>query len=921
MDVSYISSIHAQPGVNERTIDYVVQADIDVKRLNSLNAEGASNPRNPENMNVQLTVDGVLSGPIQTLNLPEFLQQDISQNALLEFSDRPKIRIPTYFTFAGVDKSVLDEGSTVGVRFSFPGKPLISTIDQDINYRQDKQVFYTVRKPVVITASPIGIGESLVKITKTNKDKVDGVRIYRRQIEAQSPPDGTSAKQKFRLIFDIDFDNDAITDINKNLTLDFVDRAVDNTFGYVYRAIPYGFEGAPSLSFADFTTSPLVQGDVIMGEKTRVIPSINRSTNLIDDYFLNDANFLSPDSLVSPYFESVKVFCYNTERGIKIRCFNLGRSHDNTVSFSLVRRNVSLGEDKFVPVVTEPDSTNVIIRLGETQDANLSFDYLDSGCSDGHSYEYALRMINSYGHHAITKNVSQVERKDPKILGGQEISVIAEGGYSADEDAVLINTQIALPNNVFDYLQTITGVSRNNDVFLNDLIAGRENLNKIPYLIINRFDATSGKQRVFMQLGPDASKFSNLTDLPEIDTSPTANNNANPDIPAIEIQNPRFGRAILNNQFTVRFKDNTVVHGHRYFYQVRACVRDPFSVDANIRKTVTNQFGKFIVQPCKMRSPLFLKKGILPPTGQGENFILQEDLEEGRSRLLNRFTSKDEYELGEIAPRSLVPAGNSGMIEIPESFNSLQITDARKSRQDYASVSWVLSGDKKDLVDHFRVTCTDTYSDNNTTYVRNLLLHLIPNDFESAENPGDDQSFFVEDKLPRLQFGDESTFSQQAPGVSSIPDAILLQGDVDARIYGVKRVYSITAVNLDGTESSATRSRPIDIVVKSGDTPDFVGETVSEDVFSGISIEALNAGSVSVMNGIANQVNALASVADRIGADQLVNPTLASDGFSQNLNMSDSVAGRAFSNIGSGVSAAASTGNFSVAGSSRIGRL
>ena len=93
-----------------------------------------------------------------------------------------------------------------------------------------------------------------------------------------------------------------------------------------------------------------------------------------ESYFLNDANFLSPDSLVSPYFESVKVFCYNTERGIKIRCFNLGRSNDNTVSFSLVRRNVSLGEDKFVPVVTEPDSTNVIIRFGESQDANLSFD-------------------------------------------------------------------------------------------------------------------------------------------------------------------------------------------------------------------------------------------------------------------------------------------------------------------------------------------------------------------------------------------------------------------------------------------------------------------------------------------------------------------------------------------------------------------
>ena len=138
-------------------------------------------------------------------------------------------------------------------------------------------------------------------------------------------------------------------------------------------------------------------------------------------------------------------------------------------------------------------------------------------------------------------------------------------------------------------------------------------------------------------------------------------------------------------------------------------------------------------------NPLFLRKGILPPTAASQNFIRQVDIQNGPRRLLNRFTPKDEYELGEIGPRSLFP--QDGEITVPLISPAVKITNAQASRPGFSMMNWSISGKSQRDIDYFEISATDEYvgpgfdegenEGRSQTFSRTLVLHLVPNDHTS----------------------------------------------------------------------------------------------------------------------------------------------------------------------------------------------
>jgi len=251
-----------------------------------------------------------------------------------------------------------------------------------------------------------------------------------------------------------------------------------------------------------------------------------------------------------------------------------------------------------------------------------------------------------------------------------------------------------------------------------------------------------------------------------------------------------------------------VTDNNDYTYDILLNLRKPLAV-TDVKVYGSTHSKPFIWQYCKMNHPVFTKRGILPPTAQGQNFIRQNDLDSGARRLLNRYTSKDEYALGEVAARSHVPT--SGMIQIPKGIEfAFDVLDPEYSRPGMAKVEWTVSKASSN-VSHFEVVAEDEYVSTRglPTFRRMpLLLHYVP-----ADKRG---TYKVEDMLSRLIPGDENTFSGE--NAQSI-DAGEMQSMVDDRVYGVKRSFAITAIYLNGDRGPSRTTSQI-MMTASPSSPD-----------------------------------------------------------------------------------------------------
>ena len=933
LDLSSIATVRAQRVRNtdgevsegapaERTeyfVDYQVQFDVDVAKVERLRrnrvltlgstslkivGDRSSNSQNDPNN----TID--ISDPHAVVFSALVVSDDVKQ-ALRDRRPGSKVRVPVYLTFKDIQKSLLDECENLRLQFDFTASrnPIIAPVEMPdlmisprILYGNDKTTYFTVRRPIEISVSFISPSETLIKISKSPTDKATGVKIYRRKIP-KKPAALLTKMPTFIPVADINFDDEASAIFSQGRELVQVDEEVDNGCGYIYRAVPRGFDDAKSLCFFDFVLPPQSQGDVIMGERSRVIPLFRPdSNNIVTDYFINDDNYLSPDEPVARNYENIKLIARSVDEAIKVSVYNLGRRGDATVVFTRRRRDLTNREKKFKPVETNPVSTSIIVGTDPEAEAYQDRHFMDPTVVDSHVYEYCAKVTDIYGSSMLTEDNAIVEHKDPKVLGGEGILVTTQGRLTEGNGSIQIDTDIIFPRNVFDYLQSITRTSGNNDVFLGDFINGREDLNILPYLIIERYDTTTGTQRQYQMLGSDASLFTSIVTQNRAEEQEQNQNLAvagegplgNLNLQGLGGQNASPA-TIDNNVFKIRFADRDIRGGHSYFYEVRVCVRDPLSVDANIVKTVTNQLGKFLVQPCKVRNPLFLRRGILPPTAAAQNFIRQEDIQNGPRRLLNRFTPKDEYELGEIGPRSLFP--QDGMITVPVATPSVKISNVQASRPGFSMMNWSLSGKSQQDIDYFEISATDEYTGpgfdegenegRSQTYSRTLVLHLVPNDHasEGTEAGEEAQSYFVEDRIPILTSEDAITFGP------NIPDPILLQHDVDNGLYGISRTYSVTPVYLDGSRSKTIESRNITVKERSvNDIKDFVRSTPIPNISLADLTQSL-IGSLSIINGIGP--NTLLAGLDRVGGNLASSPAPSPrDALASNFNMGTSIASR-----------------------------
>ncbi len=823
------------------------------------------------------------------------------KDALVNISARPntQVRVPVQLNFTSIDKGVLDSASRIFVQFQFfaparneftIGEPRASmTFTEDVNYAEDKRVLFAVRNAIPISAIAMDYGETLIKITKTKNQRAKGVDLYRRTILKNA-----QTQEPFAYFRTVEFESEPMlsTAVDEDYEINVVDRGVDNSFSYVYRAIPVGFEDAPSLVFADAQTVPLDQGDVIMGENFHVSPifdSIVRIDNVnnqpvqrtllnrVSGYAFNDKSFLSDDDNVDKISENVTILGRSTLQGVQLKISNIN-SVANVVQYSLVRRNLTAGESKFLPI--RLDSGNFLqsnVPVLSTPEVPSQINVTDPTVLDDNSYEYGCMLMDVFGAKQLAVDTANVTYTDLSQLGGEDIDIRALSQVNSDQNSISLTIDVTLPKNVFDFFQSITRVQPGEqEVFLGDFIQGRENLNVLPYLIVERFDTTTGRQRTFSEigLGQDVRKFvktspNEPTEVNQQSLQEAGNTfggagenfarNIAPDQSAARNAGRNNQGIIQGNVTRTVFTDDTVEKGNEYYYEVKICLRDPLSIDANFIKTVSTQAGKFLSQPCKVRNPLFLRKGILPPTATGQNFIRQEDLQTGPRRLLNRFTSKNSYELGEVSARTLVP--ELDVISIAEDNPSISVTNLRNDRRYYATLQWRLGEVAASQIDRFEIIARDTYFPSNVShpsYVRELLLHSVP----ANSRDSDGGTFIATDRVPRLSPGDEITFQQPRQNL----DALKLQIDVENQVYGIRRQYKIIPVTLEGRRLRTIASNTIDVCPLRGSSS-FIRQSISMPPAEEIA-ENLRVASDSIFGNLQSAIENL----ERLGSNVLAVP-------------------------------------------------
>ena len=164
------------------------------------------------------------------------------------------------------------------------------TFRKTFSYREEVKDFNSIKVPVKIGASVISRSQSIITIEKPKESKATGAIIYRRRLFRRTG--GTEPVQPaFQRIAEIEFSNsgNVAENVASEILIDsafpsknpivFSNGQLDNSFPYVYRAVPLNTMGGQPLSFAEFVTTAINDGDAIIGEKTSVLPVLS-PTNL-----------------------------------------------------------------------------------------------------------------------------------------------------------------------------------------------------------------------------------------------------------------------------------------------------------------------------------------------------------------------------------------------------------------------------------------------------------------------------------------------------------------------------------------------------------------------------------------------------------------------------------------------------------------
>jgi len=349
-----------------------------------------------------------------------------------------------------------------------------------------------------------------------------------------------------------------------------------------------------------------------------------------------------------------------------------------------------------------------------------------------------------------------------------DLSLSVSDTQNPEENTAVLDISISAPNGITSLVNTLLGTREPNSrqtPFFQDIIENRENLPPLFLPVVRRLNLVTGEERKFSSLTLDAPKFEDLTDP---------------------------GKGVgLPSVFNFRFTDDGLQPGNSYRYEVLVNSRLPLSLLPSKFFVKDNIRRPYIFQPAKIQNPIFLQRGILPPTRSGNEFLTAQDITVGPDRLLNRLTQEDPFEVGITATRQVVPATAPIIVPSLPGFDFTTPT-ARKTRQSALELKWNVSGDRSTL-DYFQVVATDEYASPfhaDQGCRRSQIVALVPAQSEAS-------AFLIETKLERLKESDYRQFT--APqGDTPIPPMSVLQRLVDRKRVAVTRTLAVTAVFHDG---------------------------------------------------------------------------------------------------------------------------
>lgn len=680
-------------------------------------------------------------------------------------------------------RSTAEEGDKIGP--PIPGVSFSKPYDMD----EDLDAYYVARHPVKITAAATSYDQTLVTLYKSATCNAESAAVFRRVIS----PDGEPSS--FQFVTNVDFSGENDTLIDENYTVSFVDGnptsnpdvpfgVIDNTFTYQYRVIPIGQRKAPSYVYRDSFTTPITQASVSIGDNFRILPVFARGVHPrngaadVIGYQLTDDNFLSPSAPMVKSTSDLAIVSYRAPDSVGgITVVVSGRKNSETpAAIDFVRRDLSKNERGFTLISTVTNSTQNSRRmipsgLQEGERFTLSCD--DTNVVDGHTYEYAVRAHTRSGITQLSEDKTNATYFDPRLLGSEDLNLEITSSPSLDDRGnAVIDFDVFVPQNVISLLESLLNnrIGDRASPFAQDIINQRRNLSPQPAPVIRRLNLVSGEEVSFKLMGSTARMF-DLTD------SGTANT--------------------VQNRFSYRFTDDSVSSGAEYQYEVLVNLRDPLSVTDEITSVVERTRQPYMFQSCKIHNPLFVKRGILPPTESGQNKILQRNINSGRDRLLNLLTPADTWDLGRTSLHSLVP--NSPLV-IPETGTDISSPKVQATKIGEATVTWSIQGRNSDI-DHFRVFAIDAYEDNERNIlIKKSLVAKIPAQL------GND--FIVASKMPRLKEEDRRQFNVSDPMTIDILD---LQRLVDRHEVSVSRSYQIVTVNSKGSISNVSETEKTEI--------------------------------------------------------------------------------------------------------------
>ena len=697
---------------------------------------------------------------------------------------------PVQITF-DLKKSELDAVEDLNLSFLFSffekgqkNKSVIKDLEFAVPYdlKKDLKVFFTVKNPVKISASTLTFSKTLLTIEKPSNCNAKGVNIFRRKLVGLNLP--SKKQEPFRFLTSVDFESQTNTkldeayqtiiivgDDNEDNKKRFNLPHIDNSFGYVYRAIPVGYENAPAIVFDDSITRPMGQGSFETGSDFRVFPipesgknasngsSIPLVTSKITGYAFKDSNFLGVDAPAISIENKIGVCSYSSKEGIVVILGNVS----NQGIITVLRKDITAGDKKFSIVKIEDSKDKETITL------------IDENVIDSHAYEYAIKTTSVGGVCSYSQDRSTTIFRDEKLLSNFGINLRTEV-QEASSSAVKIKIDVSLPQNMLSLIAALLGGRNESDVFLKDIIRGRKDLTPQISLVLTRMNISTGQEVSFkMSESPGNFKTAKTESKDQKDEDK------------------------LPNVSSFIFTDNNISAGSKYKYEVRVNLREPLSLTDELTPVIRAGSEPYIYQSCKNSNPLFLNKGILPPTQKEEDFIKQKNIQNGKLRLLNLFTPEDEFDLGATKIKTIIPF--SGFMRIPSSEDTkLKIQNHRFVREKVSELSWIVKGNEH--INYYEVLSEDTFINftNKRKFIKTSYVASV-----AAQSEDNSKTFTMEDSLDRLDNDDISDFNS-----FSNMNIMSLQDDIDSLKVDIKRRYIVNAIGFD---ESVVKSIKTDSVV------------------------------------------------------------------------------------------------------------